>query len=58
MKKVSANLVLAVMWKGICQLLGWFFGLFGYNQMCLGAVCYQRSNYYGILCTCHYLCGC
>ena len=32
MKKVSANLVLAVMWKGICQLLGWFFGLFGYKR--------------------------
>ena len=32
MKKVSANLVLAVMCKGICQLLGWFFGLFGYKR--------------------------
>ena len=32
MKKVSANLVLAVMWKGICQVLEWFFGLFGYKR--------------------------
>ena len=32
MKKVSASLVLAVMWKGICQVLEWFFGLFGYKR--------------------------
>lgn len=31
MKKVSAKLFFAVLWKGVCQVLGWFFGLFGYK---------------------------
>ena len=32
MKRVSVSLFFAVMWKGICQVLGWFFGLFGYKR--------------------------
>lgn len=32
MKKVSANLFFTVLWRGICQALGWFFGLFGYKR--------------------------
>lgn len=32
MKKVSASLFFAVLWKGVCQVLGWFFGLFGYKR--------------------------
>ena len=31
MKKISAKLFFAVLWKGVCQVLGWFFGLFGYK---------------------------
>jgi hypothetical protein len=32
MKKVSVSLFFAVMWKGVCQALGWFLGLFGYKK--------------------------
>lgn len=32
MKKVSAKIFFAVMWRGLCQALGWFFGLFGYKR--------------------------
>ena len=32
MKKVSVSLFFAVLWKGVCQVLGWFFGLFGYKR--------------------------
>lgn len=32
MKKVTAKLFFSVMWRGICQSLGWFFGLFGYKR--------------------------
>lgn len=32
MKRISVSLFFAVMWKGICQALGWFFGLFGYKR--------------------------
>ena len=32
MKKVSVTLFFAVLWKGICQFLGSFFGLFGYKR--------------------------
>jgi len=31
MKKVSAKLFFTVLWKGVCQVFGWFFGLFGYK---------------------------
>ena len=31
MKKVSAKLFFTVLWKGVCQVLEWFFGLFGYK---------------------------
>ena len=31
MKKVSSKLFFAVLWMGVCQMLGWFFGLFGYK---------------------------
>ena len=31
MKKVSAKLFFTVLWRGLCQVLGWFFGLFGYK---------------------------
>jgi len=32
MKKISASLFFTVMWKGICQALGWFLGLFGFKR--------------------------
>lgn len=32
MKRVSAKMFFSVMWKGICQALEWFFGLFGYKR--------------------------
>jgi hypothetical protein len=32
MKKVSAKLFFTVVWSGVCQVLGWFFGLFGYKR--------------------------
>ena len=32
MKKVSVCLFFAVLWKGVCQVLGWFLGLFGYKR--------------------------
>ena len=32
MKKVSAKVFFAVVWQGVCQALGWFFGLFGYKR--------------------------
>ena len=32
MKKVSARMFFSVVWMGICQAMGWFFGLFGYNR--------------------------
>lgn len=32
MKRVSAKMFFSVLWKGICQALGWGFGLFGYKR--------------------------
>ena len=32
MEKVSAKMFFTVMWRGVCQALGWFFGLFGYKR--------------------------
>ena len=32
MEKVSARMFFTVMWRGLCQALGWFFGLFGYKR--------------------------
>lgn len=32
MKKVSAKMFFTVVWSGVCQALGWFFGLFGYKR--------------------------
>ena len=32
MKKVSAKVFFTVLWRGVCQVLGWFFGLFGYKR--------------------------
>lgn len=32
MKRVSTKLFFTVMWRGLCQALGWFFGLFGYKR--------------------------
>ncbi len=32
MKGVSAKMFFTVMWRGLCQALGWFFGLFGYKR--------------------------
>ena len=42
MKKVSAKLFFAVLWKGVCQVMGWFFGLFGYKKEGLYACCLWR----------------
>ena len=32
MEKVSAKMFFTVLWRGVCQALGWFFGLFGYKR--------------------------
>lgn len=32
MKKVSAKIFFTVLWRGLCQAFGWFFGLFGYKR--------------------------
>ena len=32
MEKVSAKMFFTVLWKGVCQAFGWFFGLFGYKR--------------------------
>ena len=32
MKKITGELFFAVLWKGLTQCLGWFFGLFGYKR--------------------------
>lgn len=32
MERVSARLFFKTLWKGLCQAIGWFFGLFGYNR--------------------------
>lgn len=32
MKRVSTKMFFSVMWRGVCQVLGWFFGLFGYKR--------------------------
>ena len=32
MKKVTTKEFFTVMWSGLCQALGWFFGLFGYKR--------------------------
>lgn len=32
MKKISAKVFFTVLWRGLCQALGWFFGLFGYKR--------------------------
>lgn len=32
MKRVSCKVFFTVLWRGICQALGWFFGLFGYKR--------------------------
>ena len=32
MKKITARMFFTVMWRGMCQALGWFFGLFGYKR--------------------------
>ena len=34
MKKVSANVFFTVLWSGVCQVVGWFLGLFGYKRSC------------------------
>lgn len=31
MKKVSARMFFTVLWRGLNQAMGWFFGLFGYK---------------------------
>ena len=42
MKKVSAKLFFAVLWKGVCQAVRWFFGLFGFKKEGLFAWCLWR----------------
>ena len=32
MKQISARVFFTVLWRGVCQALGWFFGLFGYKR--------------------------
>ena len=32
MKKISAKEFFTTMWRGVCQALGWVFGLFGYQR--------------------------
>ena len=39
MKRVSARIFFTVLWRGLCQALGWFFGLFGYKRDGMFAKC-------------------
>ena len=39
MKKVSAREFFTVMWRGVCQALEWFFGLFGFKRDGKAAKC-------------------
>ena len=32
MEKISAKTFFTVLWSGVCQAIGWFFGLFGYKR--------------------------
>ena len=32
MKQISARVFFTILWGGVCQALGWFFGLFGYKR--------------------------
>lgn len=32
MIKISGKMFFTVLWRGLCQVLGWFFGLFGYKR--------------------------
>lgn len=32
LKKVSVKTFFTVLWRGVCQAFGWFFGLFGYRR--------------------------
>ena len=32
MKQISSKMFFTVLWKGLCQALGWFFCLFGYKR--------------------------
>ena len=32
MKKVSSKMFFTVLWRGLCQAFGWFFGQFGYKR--------------------------
>ena len=32
MEKISVKEFFTVLWIGLCQTLGWFFGLFGYKR--------------------------
>ena len=42
MKKISVSLYFAVLWRGLCQAMGWFFGLFGYKRDGMFAKCVWR----------------
>jgi len=42
MKRVSAKVFFTVLWRGLCQALGWFFGLFGYKKDGKYAKCVWR----------------
>lgn len=39
MKKISVKMFFTVMWRGLCQALRWFFGLFGYKRDGVFAKC-------------------
>ena len=39
MKKISVKMFFTVMWRGLCQALRWFFGLFGYKRDGMFAKC-------------------
>lgn len=32
MERVSCKVFFTVLWRGVCRVLGWFFGLFGYKR--------------------------
>ena len=39
MKRVSTRMFFTVLWRGLCQALGWFFRLFGYKRDGMFAKC-------------------
>lgn len=55
MKKISAKMFFTVLWRGLCQAVEWFFGLFGYKRggkfaKCVWGVFSTSAAFIAIVC--------